>query len=166
MSIYHPDSNTLRRFAALLCVSVSVTACVARTAATADSEPTNVSLPAASGGDSVQVAVGEGPYRAGETIALRLVNRTSLTLGYNACTRTLQRDAAGVWLTVADTGRICTLELRLLPPGAAQTAMTLLQSQLTPATYRVVLNFSPQLESARAGATQSINAASNGFRVQ
>ena len=165
MNVNRPESNALRPFAALFSVSLMMAACVARPAST-EITPTNVSLPPASGGDSVQVAVDERTYHPGETVALRLVNRTSLTLGYNACTRTLQRNAAGVWLTLPDSGRMCTMELRLLAPGAAQTATTLLQSQLTPGMYRLVLNLSPQLESARSGATQSINAASNGFRVE
>jgi Big-like domain-containing protein len=149
----------------LLLASAAVAACVTQRSASTDSVPATVRAPADSGeSDSVQVAVEQPSYHAGDMVALRLINRTSQTLGYNACTRTLQRNRIGVWLTVADTGRMCTMELRLLAPGASQMATTLLQSALVPGEYRLILHFSPQGESAPP--STSIDVASNSFRVE
>ena len=116
--------------------------------------------------DSMQVMVDRSAYRPGDNLTLRIVNRTSLTLGYNACTRALEVNRDGTWATISDSTRMCTMELALISPGASQSATTSLQSPLSPGEYRVVLHFSPQNESVSSGTTRGIEATSNAFRIQ
>ena len=162
-----PSSITARARLALFVACIAPCACVLRggrsSDSTSDGASSRTTVPVdASAGDSVQIVTDQPSYHAGDMIALRVVNRTSQTLGYNACTRTLQRNRVGVWLTLSDTGRVCTMQIQVIPPGTAQVARTVLQSGLTPGEYRVVIRFS-----AEAGATtQWIAAASNAFQIE
>ena len=159
----HLFSITLRARLALFPALCVLAACVLHRGTREDSTAAGGSVPMdASGGDSVQIVADQPTYHPGDMVALRLVNRTSTALGYNACLRTLQRNRIGVWLNVSDTGRVCTMQIQMLPAGSAQVARTVLDRSLAPAEYRVVIRFSLE----KGATTQWIAAASNGFRVE
>jgi hypothetical protein len=158
-----PTSNTARARVALFLACIAPCACLWRGRSSTDRTSSNSTvLVDAPAGDSIQIVTDQPTYHAGDMIALRLVNRTSRTWGYNACTRTLQRNRVGVWLTVTDSGRLCTMQESLLRAGAAQTARTTLDTGLVRGDYRVVIRFAPE----SAEAAQWIAAASNSFRVE
>jgi hypothetical protein len=69
------------------------------------------------------------------SLELRLRNDSNRTLGYNLCTSNVERRNGQSWQAVASQ-RICTMELRTLPPGKeARYSLTL--EQLAPGEYRV-----------------------------
>lgn len=62
--------------------------------------------------------VTDGPYEAGETGELLLINRSGQTLEYNTCRWTLMRRHGPVWVEAPfEEERVCTLELEILPDG-------------------------------------------------
>jgi hypothetical protein len=95
-------------------------------------------MPAANGGatDELRLTVSPDPASAGQMVTLTLHNGTAEEIGYNLCTSGLQREVDGSWQQVPED-RICTMELRLLPPG--EEAIFPLELPATPAgTYRYV----------------------------
>lgn len=83
---------------------------------------------------------------AGDSVELVLENRSSEPVGYNLCVSDLERSRDGDWVPVPED-RVCTLELRTLPPGEEDRfGLTLLQG-LDPGEYR----FSTRVERLETG---------------
>lgn len=102
-------------------------------------------------------------YSAGSQLQLRLTNHTANQLGYNPCTRSVERRAGESWSLIVERDRVCTMQLYLLDAHATRTDPTDLPSSLAPGTYRIVLSFSNE----SSGAPQTpIRAVSAPFQVQ
>ena len=71
----------------------------------------------------------------GGAVRLILENVSGEPLGYNLCAHALERSEGGEWnaLTIP---RVCTMELRLLDPGAEADYDATLPESLTPGEYR------------------------------
>jgi hypothetical protein len=78
----------------------------------------------------------------GGGVRLVLENASSEVLGYNLCTHALERNDGGEWSALA-IPRVCTMELRLLDPGAEADYDATLPEDLTPGEYRfrIAVNF-------------------------
>lgn len=109
----------------------------------------------------VQVTLDRTSYNAGAMVTLTLVNGTARDLGYNACTRIVEREVSGAWTAVPEPDRVCTMELRLLAKGETVKEQTDLPAAAA-GRYRIALNFSD--ESASAGAP--VRAVSAPFTIQ
>ena len=57
---------------------------------------------------------------SGNTVRLTLTNSSDAQLGYNLCSSLLERREGGAWREVR-TDEVCTMELRMLAPGASAT---------------------------------------------
>lgn len=98
---------------------------------------------------SVLVKSVSGPT-SGATLQLELINASEATLGYNLCaTGRLEQLRAGQWKAFDTSGRVCTMELRLLSANARQDAGYRLPSTIDAGTYRLVVGFS--VESSGGG---------------
>lgn len=73
---------------------------------------------------------------AGDSITLELDNESSESVSYNLCSSGLEREAGGAWEDV-QSNRVCTRELRILPPGEEARYTLQLPDELSPGTYRV-----------------------------
>lgn len=93
--------------------------------------------------NTVEVRLDRTTYASRATVNLSIANRTTRTLGYNACTRQVEREANGSWTAVPEPDRVCTMALRILSPNETATDMTDLP-QLQPRRYRLALNFSDE----------------------
>ena len=82
----------------------------------------------ASSGATLQAQV------AGRSLELRLRNDSAQAVGYNLCASSLERKVGQSWQPVASQ-RICTMELRSLPPGQ-EARYSLVLEQLPPGEYR------------------------------
>lgn len=116
--------------------------------------------PTPSGG--VTLTVDLTTYAPGGTVAMRLRNQTSDTLGFNQCSsRVVERQEGSRWVAHPEPGRMCTMQLQLLLPNDTTTATTDLPQDIGSGTYRIALSLSRQ--SARNPGT--IRAVSPAFRV-
>ena len=95
----------------------------------------------------VQVTTDRSSYRAGDPVTLTVHNGSVDTVTFNPCTRTLEREQAGGWSTVAEPQRICTMEAWILAPGEQRAGPTELPADLTAGRYRALLAFT--VESAK-----------------
>ena len=111
----------------------------------------------------VTIALDRAQYAAGDPVALRIENRSGGGLGYNACTRAVERREGASWVAVKED-RICTMELRLLANGETASERTELPSPLPAGEYRIALAMSRE-EPAPAGAGP-IRATSAAFQVR
>lgn len=75
------------------------------------------------------------PARPGQPVELTLRNGTAADVGYNLCTSGLERRAGESWQAVP-SDRVCTMELRLLPPGDQARYPLDLEPELAPGEYR------------------------------
>ena len=96
---------------------------------------------------SVQLTLDRATYAPGANVTLTLTNRDQRELGYNACTRIVEREANGVWTVVPEPDRICTMELRLLDRGQTVKEQTDLP-RTSAGRYRLAINFSDESSSA------------------
>lgn len=136
-----------------LTFSVLLVAACAPAQRASDSTPADsvVRAPGMAAG-GVQLTLDRSTYRPGAPVTLRLVNGTSRTFGFNACTRTIERERDGEWAPFPEPDRICTMELHMLEPDANVTAQTELPGNIGRGTYRVSLALSD--ESASPGGPQ------------
>ena len=88
----------------------------------------------------VRVVLDQDTYRSRGDVQLTLINETSRELGYNACTRVVERESAGTWTAVPEPDRVCTMEIRSLAANARVTEPTDLPA-LAPGRYRIALRF-------------------------
>ena len=112
----------------------------------AQAPPATTPAPAMSD-TSVQLTLDRATYAPGDNVTLTLTNRGQRGLGYNACTRIIERESNGAWTAVPEPDRVCTMELRLLDRGQTVREQTDLP-RTTPGRYRVALNFSDESSSA------------------
>ncbi|GIW52013.1 MAG: hypothetical protein KatS3mg081_1368 [Gemmatimonadales bacterium] len=79
-------------------------------------------------------------YLVGDTIRLRLVNRTASPLGFNLCFATLERRADALWERVPrqplDPPVLCPGVLLVLNPGQAATESQPIFDFMEPGVYR------------------------------
>jgi len=99
--------------------------------------PPAAAPPNGAGGAPLELNVQPQPARPGQEVELTLVNRSAQPVGYNLCPSVLQRQVGGQWQasTMAFT-EVCTMELRVLEPGARGSFRHPLPSGLEPGTYR------------------------------
>lgn len=116
--------------------------------------------PTQSGG--VALTVDLTSYSPGGTVAMRLRNQTSDTLGFNQCSsRVVERQDGIRWVAHPEPGRMCTMQLQLLMPNDTTTATTDLPQDISSGTYRIALSLSRQ-SAANPG---TVRAVSPPFRV-
>jgi hypothetical protein len=129
-----------------------------QTAARQDAADTNAGRSAAAEDQrmanpaTVQLTLDRSSYSAGAITTLTLTNATARDLGYNPCTRTIERQSGGNWAVVPEPDRVCTMELRLLAAGARVTERTDLPDFLQAGTYRMVLRLSDESPPPSGGA--------------
>jgi hypothetical protein len=91
----------------------------------------------AAGTPSLELTVQPQPARASQEITLTLTNRSDQEVGYNLCPSVLQRRVEGEWQTSAvPFTEVCTMELRVLDPGASGTFRHPLPAGIPAGTYR------------------------------
>lgn len=75
---------------------------------------------------------------SGDTIVITLSNQSSGNVGYNLCASGLERRNGSSWVPVpAVPERVCTAELRILPPGTDASFRSVYVTPLPPGEYRV-----------------------------
>ncbi len=89
----------------------------------------------------VTIDVDRTSYSAGGRVELRITNHTDRTLGYNPCTRSIERRQGNAWSLIVEADRVCTMQLYLLNAHATRTEATELPATLARGTYRLVLTF-------------------------
>lgn len=85
-------------------------------------------------------------YRRGDTATLILRNGTDDSLGYNLCGSSREIRTGGSWRRIP-LQRICTLELRILAPGAETHYREPITAEWQPGEYRI----SASVERMRSG---------------
>jgi hypothetical protein len=114
----------------------------------------------AAGGDASRPAVGlqftvSPRYpTAGDSVTLTLSNGEAAAVGLNLCTARLIRGASGPGDSVPEE-RMCTMELRILEPGAADSVRLVLPDTLSGPSYHYLLT----VERQGAGETVEISTA-------
>ncbi|MBW3554062.1 MAG: hypothetical protein KY466_11150 [Gemmatimonadetes bacterium] len=71
----------------------------------------------------------------GDSVVLLLRNTSREAIGYNLCTSRLERRDEGDWLRLPPD-RVCTMELRTLPPGEVARYALELPADLAAGSYR------------------------------
>ena len=110
---------------------------------------------------AVRITLDRDTYPPSGDVKLTLTNASRRNLGYNACTRVVERESNGTWTAVPEPDRVCTMELRLLAGGETVTEQTDLPA-LPAGRYRLSLRFSD--EGGSAGTP--VQASSEPFRVR
>jgi hypothetical protein len=107
-------------------------------------------------------------YAPGADVSLRIENKSDMLLGYNACTRRVEKESGSEWIEIAEPDRVCTMELRLLAARATVTETTELPSSLASGRYRLVLSLSPEPSAGEPPGErrEPVLAASTVFRVE
>ena len=113
--------------------------------------------------DSVILRTDKTRYRAGEKVTLTFENRSGASYTFNPCTRSIQRETGGTWSTVAEEGRMCTMEAWVLDPRATRSGPTELPSSLAPGRFRVVVFMTREQP---GGSGSSISAVSDPITVE
>lgn len=145
----------MNRIALLALTTLLVVACqkpADHDATPATPAPGSAAPPSASNpmpGSTVRITLDRTSYRSRDDVRLSITNDSQRELGYNACTRTVERESGGGWTAVSEPDRVCTMELRLLAGGATVNEQTDLPA-VTAGRYRIMLRFSD--ESAADGA--------------
>jgi hypothetical protein len=151
-------STTLRGLAAALLVA-GLVACQATSAPVQATPP-----PAPPAGEArppaaspIELRLDKTEYRAGERVALTIVNRGDRQYGFNPCNRTVEQETGGTWTPFEEPGRICTLEIWTIDPGQTRTAETTLPRMMAPGRYRLSIGMAPQTPppADRAAATSA-----------
>lgn len=110
------------------------------------------------GAGGISLSLQPQAVAAGETITLTLRNDSSADVGYNLCSSTLEQRVGDAWQPVA-TDRVCTMELRTLPPGQVTTYPMEIPAQAAAGEYRYVTAVE-LMEMGTRGGVQS-----DGFRI-
>ena len=97
--------------------------------------------PQQSPASGVVIALDRASYSPGSRVELRLTNHTTDRLGFNPCTRSIERRVGGAWTLILERDRVCTMQLYLLEPHATRVESTDLPASLERGTYRLVLSF-------------------------
>lgn len=101
-----------------------------------DSRP---GLPAAVLGDAegITFAAQRPAYRRGDTATIVLRNGTAQSLGYNLCHSARELRTGAEWKRFSPL-RVCTMELRVLAPGAETVLREPITGEWQPGEYRMV----------------------------
>lgn len=110
----------------------------------------------AAGGDPVSLSVEPLTVSAGGSVELILQNHSSTEVGYNLCTSSLERRTDSGWEAVP-SDRVCTMELRTLPPGEEAHFTLDLPAELAPGEFRAVNNLTRERAPVRSGTFQVIS---------
>jgi hypothetical protein len=102
-------------------------------------------------------------YRAGSRVTMRVTNHTNETLGFNPCTRIVERRQGDSWVMVPEPGRVCTMQIYLLNPHATRTETTELPSWIPRGTYRLALVLTRENAGVPA---PTVRAVSGAFQVE
>jgi hypothetical protein len=105
-------------------------------------------------------------YRAGDQVWLRVTNHTADQLGYNPCTRSIERRINDSWTLITEPGRVCTMQLYLLNAHATRTDATDLATSLDRGTYRIALGFTRETPGVTQTPSSAIRAVSAPFQVE
>ena len=112
----------------------------------------------------VTLSLDKNAYDPGTNATMTFTSQRADTLGYNPCSdRTVERETSGGWVLHPEPNRMCTMELRLLLPGATASAQTDIPGDVTAGTYRIVLRFRP--ERSDTTPASPVSAVSAPFRV-
>lgn len=84
---------------------------------------------------NVGLAVEPEIAQPGDSVVLLLRNGSGEAIGYNLCTSRLERREDGEWQRLPPD-RVCTMELRTLPPGEEARFPLALPADLDPGSYR------------------------------
>jgi hypothetical protein len=127
----------------------------------------STTTPDATPASGVTIGVDRTSYRPGDRVELRITNHTNETLGFNPCTRSIERRKGDAWSLIVEADRVCTMQLYLLNAHATRTEATELPATLERGTYRLVLTFTRE----NAGVTpdtpaSTIRATTPTFEVQ
>lgn len=116
----------------------------------------------------VAVTVDRASYAPGAAVTLRIENRSDERFGYNACTRTVEREAGAGWATIPEPDRVCTMEIRFLDPRTSVTERTELPGELAPGRYRLLLSLlrNPDAPAEPGQQPARVLAPSNTFSVE
>lgn len=109
--------------------------------------------------DDVRLTVEPEAVAAGDSVTLVLTNGSSGEIGYNLCTSDLERRRDGGWEPVP-SDRVCTMELRLLPPGDDARYSLAIRSDLPRGEYRYRTDVTRQEDGG------PVDVASEAFRVE
>jgi hypothetical protein len=112
--------------------------------------------------EGVTVSTTASSYTPGSRVGLTITNNSGSTLGYNACTRTLEHETNGNWNAIPEPNRMCTMQITLIEPGRTRSDATDLPNSMPAGTYRMVISMSRQ----EPGAGGTIMARSNSFTVR
>ena len=115
----------------------------------------------------VTIDVDRVSYAAGDRVELRITNHANETLGFNPCTRSIERRQGDAWSLIVEADRVCTMQLYLLDAHATRTEATELPARLERGTYRLVLTFTRESAGVTPGTPAStIRATTPTFQVQ
>lgn len=103
--------------------------------------------------EPVSLTVRPQSVAAGSTVTLVLTNRSTAEVGYNLCSSSLERLENGVWASVP-SDRVCTMELRILPPGEEVSYPLELPEGLPTGDYRFVTS-AEMMEAGERGPVRS-----------
>jgi hypothetical protein len=112
----------------------------------------------------VTISLDRASYSAGSRVEMRLTNHTNATLGFNPCSRSIERREGNAWVMVPEPGRVCTMELWLLRPHESRAGATELPVSLTRGTYRLGLMLTRE-DAAAPTTSPAIRAVSAPFEV-
>lgn len=115
----------------------------------------------------VTIDLDRSSYSAGNRVQLRVTNHTNETVGFNPCTRIIERRQADSWVTVPEPGRVCTMQIYLVSPHGSRTDNTELPAWLPRGTYRLALTLTRETTGgAQPTPPAMIRAVSGQFQVQ
>ncbi|NIQ57205.1 MAG: hypothetical protein GWN71_28645 [Gammaproteobacteria bacterium] len=100
------------------------------------------------GSRDIRLTVDPESPSAGDPVVLVLTNHSNGPVGYNLCTSELERRADGAWRPVP-SDRMCTMELRMLEPGAEARFDLALDPGMASGEYR----YSTRIEVAGEAST-------------
>lgn len=152
-----------RRSAARAATLLALAACAAPSANGGAAAPSDSAVQA-----PVTVTVDRATYAAGAEVTLRIENRSDERFGYNACTRTVEREAGAGWISIPEPDRVCTMEIRFLDPRSSVTERTELPRALERGRYRLLLSLlrNPDAPAEPGRQPERVLAPSNTFRVE
>ncbi|HEX6924846.1 MAG TPA: immunoglobulin-like domain-containing protein [Longimicrobiaceae bacterium] len=95
-------------------------------------------------GEASDITLSVEPTSAapGDSVELVLRNNSSSDVGYNLCSSGLERRVESGWEQVP-SDRLCTMELRTLPPGDEARYTLQLPADLAPGEYQAITNAGP-----------------------
>jgi hypothetical protein len=107
-------------------------------------------------GDFATLTVQPPRSGPGGDVTITLTNRSERDIGYNLCPAVLDRLVGDEWAQHPEPpAQVCTMELRILQPGASDSFRHTLPSGLPAGTYRFRLGVEWPLGDTRVGVTSA-----------